>query len=193
MKINRQHITDRLHDTEARWFALRTSNRHEKVATQLLERSGIKCFLPLQKKQKHYKRKTVTRECCLLPGYVFVSITRAELPHIFTNPYVKFLKIGELRLDIPPREIEILRRIIGDKELNLEWELCPQTDWQEGQEVELIGGHLTGTRGIYMKTHNKGYLVISLGLLPVGMGLQTTVPENQVRPVNRLTLAKKEH
>lgn len=185
MNLNQRHITDRLHPSEERWFALRTANRHEKRAVGLLEKSGVKYFLPLQSKRKAYASKTVIRECCLLPGYVFVHITRADLPAIYANSYVNFLTIGRERLDIPAEEIEVLRRIVGEKEMALEWELQPFTEWKTGQRVELIGGHLTGLQGIYLSNQNKGQLLISLGLLPPGMGLQTTVPANMVRPLGQ--------
>lgn len=184
LSVTYQHTIDRLHPTERRWFVLRTAHRHEKKAALHLQKRGVDYFLPLQQTEKHYERKTVVRQTCLLPGYLFVYITKSEALAIYENPYVQFLKIGTERLDVPATEIEILRRIVGEKDLQLQWELQPFTKWQVGQQVELIGGQLTGLRGTFLENHNKGCLLISLGLLPAGMGLQTVIPASQVRPIN---------
>lgn len=183
MNAKSEHTVDRLHATEARWFALRTAHRHEKVAAAQLARNGIPYFLPLQRVRRHYRRKVVERELCLLPGYVFVHVSRAALPALYRIPQVSFLRVGRQRLDIPPAEIELLRRIVGDRELDLEWELTPFTNWRAGQAVEIIGGRLTGTRGIFVEKQNGSQLIVSLGLLPAGTGLRTQVHASRVRPV----------
>lgn len=183
MNASQQHITDRLDEHEARWFVLRTGHRKEKMAASQLMRDGIDYFLPLQQVKKHYLRKVVVRKICLLPSYIFAKVTRADAAAIYANPWANFLKVGKERLDVPEAEIEVLRRIVGEKSMDLEWELVENQAWTNGQEIELIGGPLTGTKGIYLQQKNKGQLLISLGLLPLGTGLRTTVPEAWIRPL----------
>lgn len=183
MSVSSKHIIDRLDDNEARWFVLRTAHRREKLAATRLRKDGIECFLPLKKTRKEYQRKVVNRELCLLPSYLFVKIKRSEEATVYRNPYVNFVRVGPDRLDVAEREIEILRRIIGLKTFDLEWEIEDKQQWQKGQAVELVGGPLTGTKGTYLESQNKGNLLISLGLLPLGKGLRTTVPSEWIRPL----------
>lgn len=127
----------------------------------------------------------------MLPGYVFVRITAVNTPAIHRNPWVQFLTVGKDRLNIPEAEIELLRRITGEKSMELDWQLVDTESWQSGQPVELIGGPLTGIKGTFINTHNKGKLIIELGLLPTGMGLQTTVPAAWVHPLGASLRAAK--
>lgn len=157
---NDKHITDRLDDHEARWFALRTKNRHEKIAAKQLLRDGIEYYLPLQQVKRVYDRKVVLRELCLLPCYIFVHITRIHERKIQVNPHVWFLKVGKNRLDIPAEDIEILRQIAGDAEL--EFTPYEGDDWRTGDPVELIGGSFTGLKGYYMEQQNKKKFVVAL-------------------------------
>lgn len=187
MSASRKHIIDRLDEFESRWFVLRTANRREKLAAKQLHRDGVTYFLPLKTKRSNYNRKVVERELCILPSYIFVKIKRKEEATIFRNPYVNFVRVGADRLDIAEEEIELLRRIVGLKTFDLDWELADKKHWQKGQAVELIGGPLTGTRGTFLSCHNKSNLFISLGLLPDGKGLKTMVPTNWIRPLASLS------
>ncbi|MBK9582131.1 MAG: hypothetical protein IPO48_09615 [Saprospiraceae bacterium] len=57
---------------------------------------------------------------------------------------MKFLKQGKDLLAIPDHEIQILKRVTGD--IN-HVELIENAAFEEGEEVEVIAGHLTGVRG----------------------------------------------
>lgn len=159
---------DRLDTQEARWFALRTASRREKVAQKLLARDGVEVYLPLQQVKRRYHRKIVSRELCLLPSYLFVHICRAEAKFVHENPYTNFVRIGPTRLDIPQRDIDLMRQITGE---DLVWEPIAQDDWKKNDPVELLGGNFTGLQGYFIERKNKKEFVISiesLGLLGMG-------------------------
>lgn len=151
---------DRLDDLEPRWFALRTPNRHEKMAAKFLAIEGVEHYLPLQPVKRVYKRKIVKRQICLLPCYVFAKVVSADVPKIYRNPYANFLKIGSTRLDVSQQDIDLMRYITGDAEL--EWRPYESDDWKEGDLVELVGGNYTGLKGYFMEKRNKKQFVVTI-------------------------------
>lgn len=154
--------TDELHVTEKRWFAVRTSSRHEKKAIQELDRAGIECYLPLRTKVVHYASKTVNRELPLLTGYVFVRIVLAEELTVRKAHYVSsFVTIGRERRRVTDAEIETLKIISTDRDLD--WETAETTlDLREGTAVEIIKGPMAGIRGVYLHRKSKKTFVVSL-------------------------------
>lgn len=170
---------DRLDTQEARWFALRTASRREKLAAKLLGRDGVNTYLPLQQVKRRYSRKIVNRELCLFPGYLFVHICRKEARFVHENPYTNFVRIGPTRLDIPQRDIDLMRQITGE---DLQWEPIRREEWQENDPVELVGGNFTGLQGHFIERKNKKEFVISIESLGIlGMGhLVATVDSRYV-------------
>lgn len=174
-------VYDRLDQWDARWFALRTAHRHEKLAERLLKREGIETFLPLQTIKKQYPNKLVSRERCLMPNYVFVSIIKCQEQHVYNNPYTHFLRLGADRLDINPNDIERLRCAAGDSKLD--WKVAEKAEWQNGAPVELLGGHYTGWKGTFVRRKSKGIFVIQLESF-LGLALITEVDTKYVAPLN---------
>ncbi len=176
---------DRLDAHEARWFALRTANRHEKLAAKLLVREGIATYLPLQKVKRVYRTKIVSRELCLFPSYLFVHICKEEAKFVHENPYTHFVRIGQTRLDIPQSDIDLMRQITGE---DLEWEPIATKHWQENDPVELVGGSFTGLKGHFVTHKNKNQFVISiesLGLLGMGQLIATVDSRYIIRRLSR--------
>ncbi len=172
---------DRLDAQEARWFALRTANRHEKIAAKLLARQHIETYLPLQQVKRRYHRKIVSRELCLLPSYLFVHIRKEEAKFVHESPYANFVRIGPTRLDIPQRDIDLMRQITGE---DLHWEPIAREEWQKNDPVELVGGNFTGLQGHFLEQKNKKKFVISiesLGLLGLGYLVATVDSRYVVR------------
>jgi len=154
---------DDLHETERRWFAVRTSSRHEKRAVKELTREGIEAYIPLREKQYNYTSKKGKRELPLLTGYVFVNIRRSEEKLVRFAHYVSsFVKIGEIRRRVTEEEMELLRKLSTDR--TLDWETVEDAfDFSEGTPVEIIKGPLAGVRGKYVSKKNKKTFVIALG------------------------------
>lgn len=154
--------TDDLHVTEQRWFAVRTSSRHEKKAAAELSRAGIECYVPLREKVCHYASKTVLRELPLLTGYVFVHIRLAEEMTVTKAHYTAgFLRLGRDRRRVTDEEIRILKLLSTDRQMN--WETVENSfDFSEGTPVEIITGPMAGVRGHYLHKKSKKSFVISL-------------------------------
>ena len=154
---------DELHATEHRWFAVRTSSRHEKKALKELQRAGVEAYIPLRQKTVHYTSKTVSRELPLLTGYVFVRIVKSEELTILRAHYTAgFVKLGRERRRVTDAEIELLRRISSDRQLD--WQSVEEAfDFREGTPVEILKGPLAGVRGYYLHKKSKKTFVISFG------------------------------
>lgn len=126
----------------------------------MLRAKGVDVYLPLQRKTRRYpKARKVRRvELPLIPCYVFVRITRSAYVSVLETEYVlKFLKQRRDLLMVREEEIELLQMVIGEREVELE----PGT-LTEGTEVEIVGGELTGLRGVYLEHRSKNELTIEL-------------------------------
>ena len=166
-RLQSQNIqtADDLHVRERRWFAVRTSSKHEKQAVKELTARGIEAWTPLREKVYHYPSKKVIRQLPLLTGYVFVNITQQEENTVRFAHYVScFLKIGKTRRQVTIAEMDLLRRLSTDR--TLDWETVDESfDFSAGTAVEIIKGPLAGVRGHYISKKNKKTFVIALGSL----------------------------
>mgnify|MGYP001214348924 CR=1 FL=1 len=159
MAATQVHITNQLDEQEARWFAVYTGYKREKLVRKRLAERAIEAYLPLMAYTRRYERKVRTVELPLISGYIFVKITRKEyVPVLETPDVVSFVKFARNLIAIPEAEIRIIQRIVGeitDVEVRPN-EFCP------GDEVEIIGGKLTGIRGKLLEGHENKNLLIEL-------------------------------
>jgi transcription antitermination factor NusG len=160
-----------LHDTEPRWFAVRTRARCEKFVQRSLAKKGIYAYVPLLRVLRRYTRSTRLTEKPIISGYVFVKITRTEyLPVLQTENAVGFVQFNKDLLAIPEAEIDLLRRIALEDDLDVT--VVPGI-LAEGDSVEISGGALTGLRGRIVKTAGKRRFQVVLERL--GYSLLITV------------------
>lgn len=157
--LKAQDFENHLHVSEARWFAVYTRFKSEKVVLRMLETKQIEAYLPLQKVTRRYTRKIKHHEIPLISCYIFVKITKSEFATVMeTENVVRFLKFAKNLLSIPDEEIEIIRRVVGDGE-----EVAAEPGkFQEGDLVEVIGGKLTGLRGRLVEKQGKKQMVVEL-------------------------------
>ena len=158
--ISPTKTTNQLHATEARWFAVYTEYKREKLVAKMLRAKGMEVYLPLQRKTRRYPnaRKVREVELPLIPCYVFVRIVRDQyVPVLETQHVLKFLKQRRDLLMVREEEIELLQMVIGEREVELE-----PGKLTAGTEVEIIGGELTGVRGVYLEHRSKNELTIEL-------------------------------
>jgi transcription antitermination factor NusG len=144
---------------EKRWYAVRTSFRHEKRAQQDLERQGLDAWLPLLRETRRYNRKYREVEIPLLGSYLFVHINAQGYYPVVQSHYINgFVRFGDHILPIPDVEIALIRRIVGDTKV-LE---STQREMEAGDVVEIIGGKLTGVRGVLEGRRNRKRVSVSL-------------------------------
>lgn len=174
------HIKSENHldSQEAKWFAVYTKYKREKLVNQRLNEKGIQTYLPLQQFTRRYTRKVKKVELPLISCYIFTKITKQEyVPVLETPDVVHFVRFSSNLIAIPEEEIQILQRVVGE---NIEIELEPHA-YQEGDEVEIIGGNLTGLKGKLVRKENKHRFFVELEKM--GYTLQMEVPLELLRKV----------
>jgi len=172
-----QKSENHLHHDESRWFAVYTAYKREKLVHKMLTFKGIECYLPLQKVTRKYARKVRVQELPLINCYVFVKIVKKEyVPVLETEHVLKFTKIAQNLLSIPEREIETLKRVVGEKDVELE---AVPREWSEGDKVEIITGNLIGLQGKLVSVEGKTKIVVDLDTL--GYSLRMNIDASFLR------------
>lgn len=168
-KQKEQEYEDHLHPREARWFAVYTRYKREKVVAERLREKGVECYLPLQRLTRRYTRKVKQVELPLISCYTFAKITRKEYVSVLETPdVVQFVRFRRNLIAIPEAEINIMRRVVGEGiELLAEPGL-----FHRGDEVEIIAGQLTGLRGMLLEQRSDKNFVIELDNLGYSLHMQ---------------------
>lgn len=165
-----------LHGIEARWFAVRTGFRKEKIVHKRLSSKGIVSYLPLYKVIRRYERKVKHLELPLINSYLFVKITKSEYVQVLETEQVHtFVHFNKNLIAIPEVEIDIIRRVLGE---TTKIGVVDQA-YRKGDQVEVIGGRLTGLSGELIAVEGERRLVIRLE--KVGVGLEVEVDAKYLR------------
>lgn len=154
-----QQVENHLHETEPRWFAVKTKFKHEKMAFELLQRNQIEAYLPLRKLTRRYHRKVRHVDMPLIHSFVFVKVVKKQYISVLETEYVGgFLRFGQNILAIPEEQIQLLHRLTGE---DIPMEVEPN-EFREGVEVEVVAGALMGMRGRLVSFKGKETLEIAL-------------------------------
>ena len=138
-KADHPEFENHLDEHEARWFAVYTRPKGEKMAFRYLTQKRVTAYLPLQKLVRQYASKRKTVELPLITCYIFVKITSKEYVKVLeTENVLNFVKFNKNLIAIPEDEIELMKRLLGEG-----WEVeATPLDFVEGDEVEIIKGRL---------------------------------------------------
>jgi transcriptional antiterminator RfaH len=157
--------------SEARWYAVHTRFKCEKYVQRLLEKQGVTAYVPLQQFTRRYLRKIKTVEKPLISCYVFVKISGQQYKQVLETEHVlDFVKTGRQITAIPEKEIQVLRRITLEKDLDIQ--ITPR-EFQSGDWVEIAAGNLIGLQGRVVQSTGKQQLLVDLETL--GYTLQITL------------------
>ena len=163
-----------LHESEARWFAVYTRYKREKQVAKHLQQKGIEHYLPLQRLTRRYDRKVKQVELPLINCYIFVRIVKSEyVPVLETQDVLQFVKFSRNLISIPPAEIDLLRRVVGELE---EFEVNPAA-YHPGDQVEVIGGQLTGLKGTLIEKRGQHRLIVALETLGYELNMEVRVED----------------
>lgn len=165
-----------LTELDPRWFAVYVKYKREKLVRDRLEELGIEVYLPLRKYIRQYTRKTREVEIPLISCYIFAHITRKQyLPVLKTPDVVNFVRLSNQLIYIPENEIQLVKRIMGE---GMDIEVEPNS-YKVGDKVEIIGGNLTGIKGILLeKDKNKNFLI---ELSQTGYSLRMQIDQKLLR------------
>lgn len=161
---NRQPASiNQLHDSEPRWFAVRTRSKSEKFVQRMLAKKGIHAWLPLQKLLRRYVRSTRWVEKPLVNCYVFVKIVKDQyVPVLETENVAGFVKFSKNLIAIPESEIDLLKKITLEDGLDVQ---AVPGGFAEGDPVEIAAGNLMGLKGRIVKSEGKRKFQVELQYL----------------------------
>lgn len=158
-----------LEEKTAKWFAIYTRYKREKIVHQSLNSKGIEAFLPINKVLRQWERKKRIVALPLINCYVFVKITKADYVKVLAQEYVvKFVHFSKNLISIPQAEIDTLKRIV-DLEIPLE---VNTLSYQAGDIVEVISGNLAGLQGRLIAKNGKHNFTIALEHIGYNLALQ---------------------
>lgn len=168
-KSEKPSSENHLNEEEAKWFAVYTKYKREKMVAKYLSQKNIEHYLPLQQFTRHYAKKTKKVELPLISCYIFTKIKKSEyVPVLETPDVVHFVRFSNNLISIPEAEIEVLKRVVGEG-IPLQIEKgCLAL----GDEVEIIGGSLTGLSGVLLEKQNQKSFVIELSSMGYSLIMQ---------------------
>lgn len=151
------------------WFAIQTRSRHEKKATDELQRRGVEVFLPLVTKTRRWSDRTKRIDFPLFSGYAFVNIVpepRSRVQVLSANGVVRFVGPTAIGTPIPPEEIESLRTALAN-----DIALRPMPFVKLGQKVRIRSGVLAGMEGILTGARGDRQLIVSISTINKSVSL----------------------
>jgi transcription antitermination factor NusG len=145
----------------ARWYALRTKSRHEKLVRDRLESQGVEPLLPTITRLNQWKDRRKEVVVPLFSGYCFARFAWPDrLAVQTTSGVVEIVGGGERPESIPDEEIEAIRQLMAS---TLRYDASPYL--REGMMVEVTKGPLQGVRGLLVRKGKRHRLVIAVHLI----------------------------
>lgn len=167
------------------WHAVYTKSRAEKKAYSEFQERQIEAFLPLQRKLRQWSDRKKWVEMPLIPGYVFVNISRMEYDKVLQSNYVvSYVRFEGKAAIIPDHQINYLKLMLeqGDFEV----EISHQT-FRPGQLVEVVAGPLIGLRGKLVEI--KGKEKVALELEKIGYSALIEIEKSHIRSFTENTVS----
>ncbi len=178
-------MSKRIEHIEKKWYAVKTKFRSEKYVCNLLEEEDVEAYIPLMKRTRRYQRKIKHYEVPLISTYVFVCVSQSDYVKVLKTLYVYgFVMVGGRLVAIPDAEIDLLKKVTGSTQ---EWSVVDSKELVEGDPIEIIGGSLTGVRGVMTSYKNKNEIVVELA--HIGILLNLTVDKKYIRKLTKLEMA----
>jgi transcription elongation factor/antiterminator RfaH len=163
--------------TQARWYAIYTRSRHEKVVAETLEKRTVEHFLPLYETVRKWKNGRFKVQLPLFPGYLFVHIALSERLRVLQVPgVVRLVGFNGMPAPLPQTEVEIIRSALS-KGVEAE----PHPYLKVGQRVRIISGPMEGLQGILLRRRGRPRVVVSVDLIMRSVALD--IDATQVEPV----------
>lgn len=160
------------------WYAVRTRNRSEKWVVQQLQENDVEAWIPLKWSIKKYPGRTRKTQIPLIYGYVFVFIDQGDYVKVLEAEGVfEFIRFNQQIPTIPADQIELLKFITGENQ-TMEVQITDSI-MEKGDQVEIIGGELTGLSGELIEFKGKHRVLIRME--NVGLSFFIEVPKEKLR------------
>ena len=171
---------DELDSNIAKWFAIYTHPKREKIVCKQIKETGVKCYLPLIKELRLWHDRKKWIETPIFNSYVFVRITSKEYEKVIQIPgVINFVNFSGERIAIPQEQIDLIKLVLEEtNDIKVE-----NSGLYIGQNVEIIRGILIGKKGKLIEFSGKSRLVLKLKDL--GCILSITIDKSKIRSINQ--------
>ena len=142
-----------------RWYAVYTTNRHEKRVALHFSQRAIEHYLPLYRAERKWRNGLrVTLDLPLFPCYIFARIPLSERVRVLSVPGALTVvgSAGRDPVPLPDTDIDALRR--GLEEQLIE----PHPRLTAGQQVRILSGTFAGMEGVVLRRKGACRVVITL-------------------------------
>jgi transcriptional antiterminator RfaH len=141
------------------WFVAHTKPRCEKKLAQYCQREAISATLPCYRVAHMYRRKMVTFDKPLFPGYVFLRILHSQRGKIYQSDYLaNLLAVADQRLFH-----DQLTEILSALDTGLEIRLAPAIG--EGMRVKIKAGPMQGIEGWVEERYGTNTVLLRLDFI----------------------------
>ena len=162
----------------AKWYAVRTTPRHEKRVRDHFSNRKLECFLPLYYSVHRWKNGCKMKvELPLFPSYLFVEIALCDRTRILEVPGVlSLVGAGPCLWPLPDGQVEALRA--GLHLRNPE----PYSHLVAGEKARIKTGPLAGLTGVLLRQNERLRVVLSVEMLMQAVAVE--VPVEDVEMLN---------
>ena len=159
------------------WYVVYTKSRREKKVLVELEFQGIEAYLPLQKKLRQWSDRKKWVEMPLIPGYLFVHISKFNYDKVLqTIGVVSYVRFEGKAAIIPEYQIDAIKLLLQQHEIEIQ---VSTSDFVAGDLVEIIAGPLIGYKGQLITIKGKKRVGVLLGQL--NLSLSVDLPLSEIR------------
>ncbi len=146
---------------EPLWYALKTRSRHEKRVRDQLVQRDIDTFLPLCDTWRQWKDRKKKVELPLFPGYCFARFPLTQRLRVLNVLGVaELVSIKGAPEPIREEELAAIQQLVSTK-----LQFDPHPFLEEGMDVEVVRGPLTGVRGKLLRKDRVTRLVLAVTLV----------------------------
>lgn len=147
------------------WFAIRVKLFHELKTRDLLEKMGIRCFVPVHSEVRVWHDRRVIKDRVLTPQLIFIYATekeRIETLKLSAARYCMCVPGKSVPARIPNAQMEAFMFFVTNANQQVAFTEEPL---KEGDRVRIISGALIGLEGIIAQSKGKSYFAIKVDLL----------------------------
>ncbi len=164
-------------DGQAKWYALYTRSRAEKMLHKQLTQKGVECFLPLKKELKQYSDRKKWVEEPLIRSYLFVRVDQKDyFRALNTTGAVRYVGFENRAVPIPGVQIQALQQMVCQETADIETSVA---EIEKGTRVEIKHGPLAGVQGELLEMRGKHRLLLRFDT--IGMCIHTEVELGDVQ------------
>jgi transcription antitermination factor NusG len=161
-----------------RWYAVYTTNRHEKRVALHFNQREIEYYLPLYRVERRWRNGLrVTLDLPLFPCYIFARISASERVRVLNVPGALTLVGGTGGEPVPLADTDISALRWGLQEGIIE----PHPRLTCGQQVRILTGAFAGMEGVVLR--RKGGCRVVITLKQIMQSISVEVEESNLEPL----------